>query len=72
MTTRLASIKQIPQYYPGVFTESSIRWLIFNEKSNGFSCCVRRVGRKVLINLDDFEKWIESQKDSKLPMSYEK
>ncbi|MBX3708212.1 MAG: hypothetical protein KIT56_00885 [Gammaproteobacteria bacterium] len=53
--------KQLPELYPGVFTEASIRWLIFNEKINGFSCCVKRIGRKVLIDLDQFEAWIAKQ-----------
>lgn len=60
-TNRFATPKKIPELYPGVFTESSIRWLIFNEKQNGFSCCVRRLGRKVLIDLELFEEWIKSQ-----------
>ncbi len=58
---RLASPKKIPEIYPGVFSESSIRWLIFNEKQNGLSCCLRRIGRKILIDLDQFESWIDSQ-----------
>jgi hypothetical protein len=58
---RLSSIKNIPQYYNGAFTEAGLRWLVFNEKANGFSACVRRVGRKVLIDLDAFEEWIETQ-----------
>ena len=59
---RLATAKKIPEIYPGIFTESSIRWLIFNEKTNGFKHCVRRIGRKVLIDLDAFEDWIDSQR----------
>ncbi|MGD0465911.1 MAG: DNA-binding protein [Gammaproteobacteria bacterium] len=58
---RLATVKKIPELYPGVFTESSIRWLIFNEKQNGFSCCVRRLGKKVLIDLDKFESFIDGK-----------
>lgn len=60
---RLSPIKKIPEYYPGAFTEASIRWLIFNESSNGFSSCICRIGRKVLIDLDAFEAWINSQKN---------
>lgn len=59
---RYATPKQVPEFYPGAFTESSIRWLIFNEKTNGFSDCVRRLGKKVLIDLDAFEEWIDKQK----------
>jgi len=58
---RLVPPKQIPQIYPGAFTESSIRWLIFNEKTNGFNCCIYRIGRKILIDLDFFEDWIFKQ-----------
>ncbi len=58
---RLATVKNIPTLYPGAFTESSIRWLVFNEKQNGFSKCIRRIGRKVLIDLDSFESWIDAQ-----------
>lgn len=62
MQQRWASVKQIPILYPGVFTESSVRWLIFNEKQNGFSDCVRRIGKKVLIDLDAFEKYIDASR----------
>ncbi len=58
---RLARVKMIPELYPGLFTESSIRWLIFNEKQNGFSCCIRRIGKKILIDLDLFERYIDAQ-----------
>ena len=58
---RFATVRQIPKIYP-VFSVSSIRWLIFNEKTNGFSQCLRRVGRKILIDLDLFEQWIDQQK----------
>lgn len=58
---RLATVKKIPELYPGVFTESSIRWLIFNENLNGFSRCVRRIGKRVLVDLDSFEAWIDEK-----------
>jgi hypothetical protein len=68
---RLASVRQLVEFYPP-FTQSSIRWLIFNESQNGFSVCVRRIGRKVLIDLDEFEGWVNAQKLSpgKLGKSY--
>lgn len=54
--------KKIPELFPEAFSEASVRWLIFNEQSNGFSRCVRRIGRKVLIDLDQFEMWIDQQR----------
>ena len=61
LSKRFSTPKKIPELYPGIFTEASIRWLIFDEKRNNFSKCIRRVGRKVLINLDQFESWIDEQ-----------
>ncbi len=59
---RLSTTKNIPLKYPDAnITESSIRWLIFNAKENGFSTCVVRMGRKVLIDLDRFEAWLDNQ-----------
>ncbi len=59
-TKPLARVKKMPELYPG-FTESSIRWLIFNENKNGFKRCVRRIGKKILIDLEQFELWIDEQ-----------
>ena len=64
-TNRFLTVKQLPSYY-SAFTENSIRWLIFNEKTNGFCRCIRRIGRKVLIDVIEFEQWIsEQQGDTK-------
>jgi hypothetical protein len=62
---RFSCVKEIAKAYSDAFSESSIRWLIFNEKTNGFSCCVKRIGRKVLIDLDQFEAWITKQGEAK-------
>ncbi len=61
ITKRLATVKNVAALYPNAFNESSIRWLIFNRKANGFEKCVRHIGKKVLIDLDAFEKWIDEQ-----------
>lgn len=55
---RLATVKKIPEHYNGAFTVAGLRWWIFNEKTNGFSQCVIRIGRKILIDLDAFEQWV--------------
>lgn len=51
--------KQLPQKHPA-FTESSIRYLIFNAETNGFKSCLKRIGRKILIDEAKFLQWIES------------
>lgn len=42
-------------------TEASLRYHIFNEHSNGFHKCVKRVGSRVLIDENAFFIWVEEQ-----------
>lgn len=59
---RIASVKNTPLKYPDSgLTESSIRWLIFNARDNGFDSCIVRLGRRVFIDLDKFEQWLDEQ-----------
>lgn len=59
---RLTTVKNLPKSYPYAdFNEGGIRWLIFNANDNGFSKCIVRAGRKVLIDLDLFEKWLDEK-----------
>ena len=51
----------------GYPSTSSLRWLIFNEKTNGFHKCVRRIGRRVYIDRAEFYEWVrESEESSEL------
>lgn len=45
------------------FTVGGVRWLVFNECSNGLkqSGAIYRVGRRVLINPEKFFAWIEKK-----------
>jgi hypothetical protein len=57
---RLYTVKQTVEAYPA-FREGGLRYLIFHadgHNPNGFACCIRRIGRKVLIDADSFETWI--------------
>ena len=58
MSTYL-TVRQLAAKHPA-FTEKALRNIIFYENHNGFHTCVRRVGRKVLINEPDFITWVES------------
>lgn len=42
-------------------TASSIRYYIFFNKYGFTDKCVRRIGRKVLINLSAFDQWLQEQ-----------
>jgi len=38
-----------------------LRALVFNEKTNGFSRCIRRIGKRVLIDENEFFAWVDKQ-----------
>lgn len=42
-------------------TPSSLRYYIFFNKYGFADKCVRRVGRKVLIDIAAFERWLQEQ-----------
>jgi hypothetical protein len=60
---KYGTVKQTARDY-SFCTEASLRNLIFYAKENGFSDCVRRVGRRVLIDYQEFEKYIDSHSSS--------
>lgn len=47
----------------GPFTEAQLRWYIFNDAHNGMrdNSVVVRVGRRVYIDVNAFDRWIDSQ-----------
>lgn len=56
----LRSVRQLSQENP-VFSEASLRWLIFNSKQNGLDVALVRVGRRVLINKQRFNEWLQQR-----------
>ena len=54
------TVRQVSQAEPS-FTEPAIRWHVFNAKRNGLEPHIRRIGRKVLINVAGFRQWIANQ-----------
>jgi len=57
-----ATPKALASRHCDAFSESAIRWHIFNAKRNGLDPHIRRIGRKVLVNVAGFRDWIENQK----------
>ncbi len=41
------------------FTEGSLRWMRFTD-TTGFNKCVRKIGRKLLISVRDFQDFLDS------------
>jgi hypothetical protein len=44
--------------YPPI---GQLRSLVFNAQKNGFDQCIRRIGRRVLIDEASFFAWVETQ-----------
>lgn len=58
---KFMTVKEAAREFP--FSESSLRYLIFNGKSNGLNTCLRKIGKKILVNIADFERWIDAHKE---------
>ena len=56
----LSTVKQFSIDHPA-FSEGGLRHLIFHEHENGFHKCIRRVGRRVLIDEQAFFEWVAEQ-----------
>ena len=39
-----------------------LRALVFNSKTNGFERCIRRIGKRILIDESQYFNWVDSQK----------
>lgn len=59
------TIRDFAKQY-STWTESSIRWLIYNNTAGFNETVVRRVGKsKILLSVSDFWNWIEQQNQGK-------
>jgi hypothetical protein len=62
---RLIPVTKWNDYYDYP-TLNSLRWLIYNEQSNGFHEVVRRVGSRVMLKENAFFEWVEKQNSKKV------
>jgi hypothetical protein len=62
--TNLRTIKQLAQENPA-FTEASLRWLVFNARQNGLDAAIVRGGRRVLIDLQKLDAWLEARREAR-------
>lgn len=49
--------------YTGAFSESSIRWQVFNAEANGLAAsgAIVRVGRKIFIDPTRYDAWLSQR-----------
>jgi hypothetical protein len=58
----LKTVRQLAQTSPA-FSEAALRWLIFNAAVNGLNSALVRIGRRVLIDEDQFSLWLEGHRE---------
>lgn len=56
------TVAQLAELNPA-FSESTIRWWIFNAEKNGFARCLLRVGGRVYIDAVAFKRWLEEHRE---------
>lgn len=60
---RYMTVRQTALEYPAL-TESSLRWLRFNGSQNGFDACVIKLGRRILLDAEEFERWLQGYREN--------
>lgn len=43
----------------GFISEAGLRYLIFHADTNGFNQVIKRIGKKILIDFNAFELWLQ-------------
>lgn len=64
VSDNIISVKGLAEHIP-VFTESMIRWWIFNADKNGLNKCLIKIGGRVYVDLLEFNEWLEGQRLAK-------
>ena len=61
-TSRIIPLSKWNNYhdYP---TVGSLRWMVFHN-ANGIGCCLKRLGKRILIDEAAFFAWIDSQQQA--------
>lgn len=57
----ILTIDQLVSAFPA-FGEKTVRWWIYNGKSNGFEACLIRIGSRIYIDRSRFIDWVKSHR----------
>ncbi len=60
MATRYIPVKRWPEFHPWP-SVNGLRFMLFHRKTNGLAKAVVKVGKRVLINEEEFFKWVEKR-----------
>lgn len=59
---KLVTLKELSEIYPKNFPKQRVNYLCARRKKNGFETCVRYIGNKLYIDIDQLEKWVSDRK----------
>lgn len=62
------SLKEIADSHEYPFTMGQLRFFMMEKSKNGFSKCIRKIGRRIYIRLDLFDDWIEKHEVKDEPL----
>lgn len=57
----ILTIDQLVSAFPA-FGEKTVRWWIYNGKSNGIEACLIRIGSRIYIDRKRFIEWLKSHR----------
>lgn len=66
----ILTVNQLVSAFPA-FGEKTVRWWIYNGKTNGFDACLIRIGSRIYIDKNRFIEWVKSHRPvAEVPDSY--
>ena len=57
----ILTVNQLVSAFPA-FGEKTVRWWIYNGKTNGFDACLIRIGSRIYIDKKRFIEWVKSHR----------
>lgn len=57
----ILTVEQLAEEFPA-FREKTIRWWIYQGKTNDFEACLIRIGSRIYIDRQKFIEWLESRR----------
>ena len=57
----ILTVDQLAEAFPA-FSEKTVRWWIYNGKSNGFEACLIRIGSRIYIDRERFVEWVKQHR----------
>lgn len=59
----LRTIRQLAEEAPGIFTQSKLRWWVYNAEENGLKVALVRIGGRIYLDIEALAQWLESMRE---------